>query len=56
CAMARGHFRQRFHFRSAAEWRRLLEERGFAITIVPMSDGTPYANVLFEGRRPGSPP
>jgi uncharacterized protein (DUF2062 family)/SAM-dependent methyltransferase len=54
CAIARGHFRQRFHFRSAAEWRRLLEERGFAVTPVPMSDGTPYANVLLEGRRPGS--
>jgi uncharacterized protein (DUF2062 family)/trans-aconitate methyltransferase len=50
CAWARGHFRQRFHFRSAAEWQRLLEERGFAVTLVPMSDGTPYANVLLEGR------
>ena len=56
CAMARGHFRQSFHFRSAAEWRRLLEERGFAVSSVPTSDGTPYANVLIEGRRPGSTP
>jgi uncharacterized protein (DUF2062 family)/SAM-dependent methyltransferase len=56
CAMARGHFRQRFHFRSAAEWRRLLEERGFAVSPVPMADGTPYANVLIEGGRPGSTP
>jgi uncharacterized protein (DUF2062 family)/SAM-dependent methyltransferase len=56
CALARGHFRQRFHYRSAAEWQRLLEERGFAVTPVSMSDGTPYANVLFEGRRPGSLP
>ncbi|HTQ78682.1 MAG TPA: DUF2062 domain-containing protein [Thermoanaerobaculia bacterium] len=49
CAWARGHFRQRFHFRSDAEWRRLLAERGFAVRAVPMSQGTPYANVLVEG-------
>ncbi|HZF10281.1 MAG TPA: DUF2062 domain-containing protein [Thermoanaerobaculia bacterium] len=53
CALARGHFRQRFHFRSDAEWRRLLEERGFVVGSLPMSAGTPYANVLIEGRRAG---
>jgi SAM-dependent methyltransferase len=52
CSLARGTFRQRFHFRSDAEWRRLLEERGFAVSSVPMSQGTPYANVLIEGRLP----
>jgi uncharacterized protein (DUF2062 family)/SAM-dependent methyltransferase len=54
CALARGHFRQRFHFRSDAEWRGLLAKRGFAVTSVPMSEGTPYANVLIEGRRRAS--
>jgi uncharacterized protein (DUF2062 family)/trans-aconitate methyltransferase len=53
CALARGHFRQRFHFRSDAEWRRLLTERGFVVRSLPMSGGTPYANVLIEGRRAG---
>jgi uncharacterized protein (DUF2062 family)/SAM-dependent methyltransferase len=51
CALARGHFRQSFHFRSAAEWQRLLTERGFAAISVPLSEGTPYANVLIEGKR-----
>jgi len=50
CAWARGHFRQRFHFRSAAEWQAILEACGLAVTLVPASDGTPYANVLLEGR------
>jgi len=51
CALARGHFRQRFHFRTASEWQRLLAERGFEAILAPMSQGTPYANVLIEGRR-----
>jgi uncharacterized protein (DUF2062 family)/SAM-dependent methyltransferase len=57
CALARGHWRQHFHFRSAAEWQRLLTERGFAAISIPLSEGTPYANVLIEGRHmPAMPP
>lgn len=51
CALARRHWRQRFHFRRVAEWRQLLENLGFAVEITPMAEGTPYANVLLTARR-----
>lgn len=50
-AIARGHFGQRFHFRSRAEWNALFSENGFAIETLPMSEGTPFANVLWVARR-----
>lgn len=50
CALARGALRQRFHYRSAAQWRRLLEGAGLVVEVLPMSEGTPFANVLLEGR------
>ncbi len=52
CALARGHWRQRFHFRGAAEWRRLLEAGGLTVSDRPMWAGTPYANRLIEARKP----
>jgi len=55
CALARGHFRQRYHYRSEAEWRSLLETLGFSVETVPMSEGTPFANVLFIARLETSP-
>jgi SAM-dependent methyltransferase len=51
CALARGHWRQRYVYRSAAQWRERLESLGFAVDIQGMSEGTPFANVLFIGRR-----
>ncbi|MEA2560386.1 MAG: hypothetical protein QOH06_1890 [Acidobacteriota bacterium] len=51
CALARRHWQQRFHYRSAAEWRRLLESAGFRVDVEPMAEGTPYANVLLAARR-----
>ena len=51
CALARRHWRQRFHYRSAAEWRQLLEDLGLAVDLTPMAEGTPYANVLLTARR-----
>jgi SAM-dependent methyltransferase len=51
CAILRGDLRQRFHYRSRADWQRLLAERGFRVEAVPMSQGTPYSNVLIEARR-----
>lgn len=51
CALARRHWRQRFHYRSAAQWRRLLESTGFQVDVQPMAEGTPYANVLLAARR-----
>ncbi|HYE35734.1 methyltransferase domain-containing protein [Methylocaldum sp.] len=50
CALARGHFRQRHHYRSETEWRGLLEAFGFSVETVSMSEGTPFANVLFIAR------
>jgi uncharacterized protein (DUF2062 family)/trans-aconitate methyltransferase len=46
-ALARGHWRQRFHYRSAAEWRELLARLGLTVDAHPMGMGTPYANVLL---------
>ncbi len=52
CALARGHLRQRFHYRSAEDWRALLAANGLAVRDPePLSTGTPYANVLLEARR-----
>ena len=50
-AMSRGHFTQRFHFRSRKEWIELFAASGFAIETMPMSEGTPFANVLWVARR-----
>jgi uncharacterized protein (DUF2062 family) len=49
CALGRRHWKQRFHYRSAAEWSRLLEEIGFTVDLQPMGMGTPYGNVLLTG-------
>jgi len=45
-------WRQRFHFRSAAAWQQLLESHGLHVTVQPMGEGTPFANVLFKASRP----
>ena len=41
-------------FRTAAEWRAALAGLGFEVTVAPMGDGTPFANVLFVARRVAS--
>jgi SAM-dependent methyltransferase len=41
----------RFWCRSQAQWVALLQEIGFAVTAEPMSEGTPFANVLLVSRR-----
>lgn len=50
-SLARRDFRQRFHYRSAAEWRDLLAKQGLTVDVQPMGMGTPYANVLLAARR-----
>jgi uncharacterized protein (DUF2062 family)/SAM-dependent methyltransferase len=50
-ALVRGHFRQRFAFRTAAEWRAELTGLGFEVSLAPMSEGTPFANVLLVAKR-----
>lgn len=55
-ALARRHFRQRFHYRTRDEWRALLERFGLEVLAAPMWAGTPHGNVLFEARRPRARP
>jgi len=52
--LARGRVRQRLCFRSAAEWSERLAARGLAVAALPMSGGTPFANVLLAGRSPAA--
>jgi SAM-dependent methyltransferase len=49
-AILRGHLRQRFHYRSGAEWLALVRSCGLDVTVTNASRGTPFANVLIEGR------
>jgi hypothetical protein len=46
-ALAFGHWRQTFHFRTSAEWAALFEHLGFDVSRRDTGDGTPFANVLF---------
>jgi SAM-dependent methyltransferase len=50
-AFVRGHGATRFHCRSVAQWRAVLEALGFAVRAEAMSRGTPFANVLLVARR-----
>lgn len=57
-SILRGRPRQRFHYRNAEEWERLLAAEGLTVGRQPMAEGTPFANVLLvacredaEGRR-----
>jgi SAM-dependent methyltransferase len=47
-ALAFGHWRQPFHFRTTDEWLACLAAHGFAGQVRPMRAGTPFANVLFR--------
>lgn len=50
-AAMRGRFRQTLRCRSAAHWTADLARRGFVVDAQPMSQGTPFANVLFVARK-----
>jgi uncharacterized protein (DUF2062 family)/SAM-dependent methyltransferase len=50
--LARGAWGQRFAYRSAAAWADLLAAAGLTAETIPLSQGTPFANVLLVGRRP----
>lgn len=54
-ALVRGHWRPRFAFRTATEWRAELTALGFEVSLAPMSEGTPFANVLLVARRVAAP-
>jgi len=49
-AMAFGHWRQRFHFRTADEWLQLFTSHGLTAEALPNGEGTPFASVLFRLR------
>jgi uncharacterized protein (DUF2062 family)/trans-aconitate methyltransferase len=55
-ALLRRHWKQRFHYRSAAEWSEVLGRLGLTVDLRPMGMGTPYANVLLAGRWGGQGP
>jgi SAM-dependent methyltransferase len=44
----RGHGLVATHCRTIAQWRELLTQCGFDSEATPMSDGTPFANVLLR--------
>ena len=48
----RGHRLARLWCRPIEDWGRLLESLGFAVEPLPMSAGTPFANVLLVARLP----
>lgn len=48
----RGNPLPRLHYRTLAEWRQALERLGFEVTVIPLSHGTPFANVLLKARLP----
>jgi cyclopropane fatty-acyl-phospholipid synthase-like methyltransferase len=45
--LLRGHAWVKTHCRSVAQWQELLRECAFDVQAVPMSQGTPFANVLL---------
>ncbi|HEX7156526.1 MAG TPA: class I SAM-dependent methyltransferase [Burkholderiaceae bacterium] len=49
-AFAQGHRHAGIWGRSLAEWIGALESRGFTVQSVPMSAGTPFANVMLIAR------
>jgi SAM-dependent methyltransferase len=51
-ALVRRHRLPRLTCRPASEWRALLAQLGFLTEALPMSAGTPFANVLLVGRLP----
>ena len=48
--LARGHSSTRVHCRTLAEWDALLGRVGFRSDAIPLSRGTPFANVLLHAR------
>jgi SAM-dependent methyltransferase len=49
-AFAQGHRLPRMWCRPLGQWTVALEQRGFRVEAIPMSAGTPFANVLLVAR------
>jgi SAM-dependent methyltransferase len=52
-ARAHGYPLGRLYCRPHTDWVRALQARGLMVTALPMSKGTPFANVLLSGKAPG---
>lgn len=50
-AMVTGNWRQRFFFRTHAEWTELLRRLGLRVETQSAGGGTPFANLLVIGRQ-----
>lgn len=46
----RGHRQPQLHCRTLTEWEAVLEQYGFSVHALPMSKGTPFANVMLVAR------
>jgi SAM-dependent methyltransferase len=46
-----GRFGERLHCLSAAQWKAELAKTGLVVETEPMSQGTPFANVLFVAKK-----
>jgi len=44
---ARGHHTAQLYCRTLADWTQALQAQGFTVKSMPMSQGTPFANVLL---------
>jgi SAM-dependent methyltransferase len=53
--LARGHRLSRLHCRSLGDWLGVLAGLGFAVESLPMSQGTPFGNVLLVARLGAEP-
>lgn len=51
-AFVQGHRLSRMWCRSLPDWVQALERRGFVVQALPMSAGTPFANVMLVSRVP----
>ncbi len=47
----RGHATTQLYCRTLTDWTQALQQLGFSVEIVPMSQGTPFANVLLVARK-----
>jgi SAM-dependent methyltransferase len=54
-ALLRGQSRPRYHVRAISQWQQLLGELGLQCHATPMSEGTPFRNVLLVASRKITP-
>jgi SAM-dependent methyltransferase len=49
----RGHATTQLYCRTLTDWMQALQQLGFSVEAIPMSQGTPFANVLLVARKQG---